>query len=710
MKIKITLPGKNKNNPPAAVSPEEIASGAPTEKDQAPKPQFKSAGSTSAETLAKGMVDVKDIIAPSAIEVDFDHIKVGNYFFRTLFVSGYPRFVGANWLSPLINFDHSLQMSMFYYPISSKGVLDDLRRKIGEMEATVGSDQDQGKVLDPGVVAALEDAKSLQEQLVKGVERFFQFSFYITIPAENLAELNAVTSRVEATLGSLMIISKHATLQMEQGFQSTIPTCLDKLMITRNMDTTSLATTFPFTSSELSANEGVLYGINEHNGSLVIFDRFSLENANSVVFAKSGAGKSYMVKLEILRSIMFGADIITIDPEAEYERLSEALGGDYVRFSPSSPAKINPFDLPQIVSDENELALKILSLHGLFKIIFGDLTTSQEALLDRALLDTYKMKGITQDPATQHREPPLMGDLQQVLQQMGDPEASDLAERLERYTKGSLKGIFDQPSNIKIRNKFTCFSTRDLEDILRPIAIYIILDFIWTRVKRELKKRILVVDEAWYLMQSRDSAAFLFALAKRARKYYLGLTTITQDVQDFLSNDYGRAIVTNASIQVLLKQHPASIDQLGEVFYLSEGEKRLLLASEVGEGLFFAGANHVAIRVVASPEEHDLITTKPSELIKIRAQREEQKGNLGEVNTFGDGTANTNAPTTDLERIRAQEFRIKKEDLTNGGRVPVLGELEQPGEEKENLPLAKGLRDKIREIQIEGTQQQEKKS
>ncbi|MDP2874184.1 MAG: ATP-binding protein [bacterium] len=716
--MKIRLPFGKKSAPPATAQTAGAAAAEP------PKPQYKS-GETAAEVLAKGMVDVKDIIAPSAIEVDFDHIKIGNYFFRTIFISGYPRFVGANWLSPIINFDHTLQTAMFYYPISSKGVLDDLRRKIGEMEATIGSDQDQGKVLDPSVVAALEDARSLQEQLVKGVERFFQFSFYITIPAETLEELNAVTRRVEATLGSLMIISKHATLQMEQGFQSTIPTCLDKLMITRNMDTTSLATTFPFTSSELSANEGVLYGINEHNGSLVIFDRFSLENANSVVFAKSGAGKSYMVKLEILRSLMFGADVIVIDPEAEYERLSEALGGDYIRFSPSSPAKINPFDLPQVISDENELGLKILSLHGLFKIIFGDTTTGQEALLDRALIATYQMKGITQDPATQNREPPVMSDLYKVLVEMGDPEALDLAEKLERYTKGSLKGIFDQPSNIKIKNKFSAFSTRDLEDVLRPIAIFIILDFIWTRIKRELKKRILVVDEAWYLMQSRDSAAFMFALAKRARKYYLGLTTITQDVQDFLNNDYGRAIVTNASIQVLLKQHPASIDQLGDVFYLSEGEKRLLLASEVGEGLFFAGANHVAIRVVSSPEEHALVTTKPSELLKMKAEREKGGFSLGETNKFEEGS-NPPAPppvatttvaaapppppdavVSDLERIRQREFGLKPEDLTNkrGAPPPVAVANGQPTKEGGNQwPLQNNLRERIRGIQGESSE------
>lgn len=576
-----------------------------------------------AQTLAEGQVKVQDVIAPSALEVDFDFTKVGETYLRTLFVTGYPRFVGANWLAPIINFDHTLDISMFYYPVESKGVLDDLRRKIAEMEATIEEAQKKGKVVDPAVQAALEDAKALQDQLVKGIERFFQFSFYITIPAKSLEELDQVTRRVESTLGSLMLLSRHATLRMEEGIQSTVPTCLDKLQVKRNMDTTSLATTFPFTSSNLTANEGILYGINEHNGSLVIFDRFTLENANSVVFAKSGAGKSYMVKLEALRSLMFGTEIIVIDPEREYEALANAIGGEYITFSPASPAKINPFDLSATYEEgENELALKILSLHTFFKVMIGELSPTEDALLDRALIETYRRKGISQDPATHTREAPLLTDLYEVLGGMegGKP----LADRIEQYVVGSLKGIFDQPTTVDIRNTFTVFSTRDLEDKIRPIAMYVILDFIWTRIRRELKKRILIVDEAWYLMQHPDSAAFMYSIAKRARKYYLGLTTITQDVADFLRSDYGKAIVTNSSIQVLMKQHPAAIDEVAQTFYLSEGEKRLLLAANVGEGLFFAGASHVAIQVVASPEEHPLATSSPKEILAIKEKVEKE--------------------------------------------------------------------------------------
>jgi len=577
-----------------------------------------------ANELGRGMVSIQDVVAPGAIEVDFDYLKIGNKYFRALFVAGYPRFVSANWLAPLINFDHSLDVAMYIYPVEGKGVLDDLRRKMAEMEAEIQTDIERGRIVDPATQAKLEDARVLQEQLVKGAERFFQFGLYITIPADSLEELDQASKQIASTLGSLLIISKHATLQMEDGFKATIPTCVDRLMITRNMDTTSLATTFPFTSSELTANEGIMYGINEHNDSLIIFDRFTLENANSVIFAKAGAGKSYLVKLEVLRSLIFGTEIIVIDPEAEYKALSEAVGGEYITFGFQSQAKINPFDLSAVYEEgENQLGLKILSLHSLFKVIMGQLNPTEEAVLDRALILTYKMKGITPEPATQKNEPPLMEDLYKALRGMEEPQASLLADRIEKFVKGSFIGIFDQRSNVDIKNPFTVFSIRDLEDVLRPIAMFIILDYIWTKIKREMKKRILVVDEAWHLMKYPDSASFLYSIAKRARKYYLGLTTITQDVEDFLTSDYGKAIVTNSSLQILMKQSVAAIDKVAQVFYLSEGEKQLLLSADIGEGIFFAGPNHVAIRVVASPEEHRLITTKPSELLEMARQKQQ---------------------------------------------------------------------------------------
>lgn len=566
--------------------------------------------------LSQGTTNVKDIIAPEAIEVDFSDIKINDTYYRTLFVAGYPRFVNANWLSPLINFPHSLSISMFIYPVDGKGVIEDLRRKIAEMEAELQGDIQRGKIINIDTQVKLEDARSLQEQLAKGAERFFQFGLYITIRDDKKDVLDRVTNHIKSALGALLIVAKTASLQIEDGFKTTLPTGLDKLKINRNMDTTSLATTFPFTSSELTQNEGLMYGINEHNDSLVVFDRFSLENANMVVFAKSGSGKSYMVKLEILRSLLFDTEVIVIDPEDEYRKLSTALSGTYIDFSFGSPNRINPFELPQLTEpDENELAMKIISLHSLLKIMMGDMNPQEEALLDRALVMTYQMKGITRDPATHVNEPPLMEDLYKVLNGMEEGVARGLADRLEKYVKGSFQGIFSQKSNVNFGNQLTVFGIKNLSDELRPTAIFIILDYIWTKVKRDLKKRLLVVDEAWYLMKSEDSATFLYSIAKRARKYFLGLTTITQDVEDFLKSDHGKAIVSNSSIQVLMKQSSSAIEKLAAVFFLSQGERHLLLTAEVGEALFFAGQNHVAMKVVASPEEHGLITTNPQEIL-----------------------------------------------------------------------------------------------
>lgn len=562
------------------------------------------------------LLSLQDAIAPTEVEIDFGHIKLGPTYNRSFFASGYPRFVEANWLDPLISFEHSLTVSMFIYPTQSRGILDDLKHKIAEMEATIQTDMERGKEIDPAVEVALDDARALQEQLVKGSERFFQFSLYVTVPAQSLEDLNNTSKLVESTLGSLSITVHPATLEMEDGFNSTLPLGRDSLYLPHNMDTTSLATTFPFTSSSLTSKEGILYGINAHNDSLIIFDRFSQENANMVVFAKSGAGKSYMIKLEALRSLMFGTEIIVIDPEREYEQLAKAVGGDYINFGTNSPVKINPFDLSQIANpDEDELGRKILTLTGFLKLVLGDLTATEAALLDHSLTTTYRLKGITNDPATQNKTPPLMEDLYKVLVGMESAEAVSLASRLERFIQGSLSGIFSSHSNVNISNQMTVFSVRDLPDQLRPLAMYLILDYIWTKIRSTLRKRVLIVDEAWYMMKSPDSASFLVEMCKRARKYYLGVTTITQDVEDFLGEDRGKEIIANSSLQVLLKQAPASIEKIGQTFNLSQGEKRLLLAAGVGQGLFFAGNVHVAMSVISSPQEHQLVTTNPEEVM-----------------------------------------------------------------------------------------------
>jgi len=579
-----------------------------------PKPAHQKPHIESVQDALEAGMDPIDIISPSRIELNFSDMQMNDIFFRTIFVAGYPRFVNPGWMNPIINFDHSLDMSFHIYPVQAREVLEELRRKITEMEAELSTDVQRGKIVNPGTEAKLEDAKMLQDMLVKGSERFFEFSFYITIPAISIEELNNITKRVESTLSSVLIISKTAALDMEKGFVSTAPFGRDPLSITRNMDTTSLATTFPFTTAELSSDTGVLYGINPQNDSFIIFDRFELENSNMTVFATSGAGKSFFVKLESVRSLMLGTEVIVIDPENEYKAIAEAVGGEYINFSASSVAKINPFDLTQVYEEgENQLGLKILTLHSLFKVIMGELNATQEALLDRALINAYRAKGVTQDPDTQKKEPPLIEDLYKALIGMETTDALDLAARIEKFVKGSYMGVLDHHTTIDIKNKFTVFSVRDVEDAIRPIIMFTILDYIWTKVRRDVKRRLLIVDEAWHMMRYQDSAQFMWGIAKRARKYYLGLTTITQDVEDFLSHDIGKAVVTNSALRLLLKQSPAAIDRIAEVFYLSQGEKQLLLAAAVGEGILFAGPHHAPIKVVASPEEYKFVTTKPQD-------------------------------------------------------------------------------------------------
>jgi len=559
--------------------------------------------STAANVVANGTVSIADIIAPSFVEVDFNHIKIDERFYKTIYVVGYPRYVSANWLYGLITFDHPLYISMYVYPTESKNVLEELKRKIGEMEATIDNDIKDGKVVDPTVQVALDDALALQSELAKGAERFFQFGLYITIPADSKEELDQLSKQVESVLASLLVISRPATLEMEEGFKSTLPMFYDKLSVWRNMDSTSLAMTFPFSTASLTRNEGILYGVNQHDSSLMIFDRFTLENANSVILGKSGGGKSFMVKLEALRLLSMDVDVIIVDPENEYKKLAESVGGEFVEFSVKSKYKINPFDLVKDSKEPDELQNKILDLHSLMRVMMGDLTPSQDALLDRALVAVYQQKGITQESSTFKNESPLLEDLFKVFLGMETAESKELAGRLEKYVKGSAAGIFNERSNFDIKNKFTVFGIRDLEENLRPVAMYIVLDYIWNTVRRTRKKRILIVDEAWYLMKNKDSGAYLFSFAKRSRKYLLGLTTVTQDVEDFIATNEGRAIITNSSLQILLKQSTASVDAISKTFFLTGGERHFLISSGVGEGLFFAGQSHVGFKVIASDDE-----------------------------------------------------------------------------------------------------------
>ncbi|HNT29347.1 MAG TPA: DUF87 domain-containing protein [bacterium] len=585
--------------------------------------------------VQEGMSTIKDIIAPPSIELNTSYFKVGETYFRTLFVSNYPRYVTTNWLSPLINFNADISISLYQYPIDSKSVMEDLKRKIAQMEASWQINQEKGLVKDPELETALQDAHNLRDAIQRGEEKFFQFGLYMTLSGKSVEELDSVCQKVEAMLGGMLIYTKTTMVQMEQGFKTTIPLCNDHIQVIRNMDTSALSSTFPFTSSDLTTNEGILYGLNRHNNSLVIFDRFKLENANSVIFAKSGAGKSYTVKLEALRYLMIGTEILIIDPEREYKALCESVGGTYINISLNSKTHINPFDMPKVDTGDSEagdeLRSKVISLLGLFNILLGELTNKEESLLDRALLDVYRQKGIVSDPATYSNPPPIMGDLYELLKTM--PGAESVVEKMEKYVHGSMAGVFNMPTNVELDSKFIVFDIRDLEELLRPMAMFTILEFIWNRVRAERRRRLLLVDEAWIMMQHEDSARFLFGLAKRARKYWLGLTTITQDVDDFLGSSYGKAIVTNSSMQILLKQSTAAIEKIAQVFNLTEGEKYLLLECDVGEGLFFAGQNHVAIKIIASYIEDQIITTDPEKIAKREQDKKDLEAELSGVAT-----------------------------------------------------------------------------
>ena len=574
----------------------------------------------------QGITTLRDLISPSSIEIQSDHFRLGTKYGRTIYVYGYPRTLSTGWLSPLINIDEVLDISIYIYPVDTTVVMKNLRKKVTQLEADISLNAEKGRIRNPETDAAIQDAEELRDQLQLGYEKFFRFGLYVTLWADSLDELNYVQHKIETMFGQLMIFSKVATSQQEQGMNTTMPMATDQLQIRRNMNTSAISTSFPFTSADLTQVRGILYGVNMHNQGLVIFDRFTLENANLVVFAKSGAGKSFAVKLEAIRSMMMGTEIVIIDPENEYQKLSDAVGGSYVRLSLNSDVRINPFDLPKVIDSEDAsdaLRANLVTLHGLFRLMLGgtqigpngqpisSLSANEEADLDQALIDTYARAGITSDPLTHQSTPPTIINLYDTLAHMGG-SGPQLAQRLRKYATGTFAGIFSQQSNIDINNQMVVFNIRDLEDELRPVAMYIVLNHIWNIVRAKQKRRILIVDEAWQLMKYDDSANFLFSLAKRARKYYLGLTTITQDVEDFMSNKMGRAIVMNSSMQLLLKQSAAAVDVLSDVFKLTEEERKRLSSFPIGHGLFFAGQNHVHIQIVASDTETSLISTNPT--------------------------------------------------------------------------------------------------
>lgn len=577
------------------------------------------------EIYQAGILELQDVVAPSALEITPKSLSLGEKMARSFFVISYPRFLTTGWFAPIINLDKVFDVSIFVHPMDTTTVLRKFQKKVAEVESQISIRQEKGLVRDPMLDTAYSDLEFLRDRLQQAQEKMFEVGLYITIYGNTRDDIDKAESEIRSILEARLVYLKPALFQQEQGFKSAIPIAKDELFVHSKLNSSPLSSIFPFVSFDLTSDRGILYGINRHNSSLVLFDRFSLENYNSVVFAKSGAGKSYMTKLEIVRSLMFDADVIVIDPEREYEYLAETTGGRYFNISLSSSHHINPFDLPTPREDENPgdvLRNQIITLVGLFRIMMGGLTPEEDAIIDRAITETYALKDITAESDFTNIEPPLLSDFELVLSGMEGSES--LVQRLSKYTRGTWAGFINRPTNVDMNKRFVVFSIRDMEDDLKPVAMYLVTHHIWNAVRKNLRKRLLIIDEAWWMMKSEDTASFLFSIAKRGRKYYLGLATITQDVADFLGSPYGRAMITNSSIQILLRQSPTSIDVIQETFKLSDEEKYLLLESDVGEGIFFAGLKHVAIKVIASYTEDQIITSDPSQILAIKKAKQEK--------------------------------------------------------------------------------------
>ncbi|MDA8611261.1 conjugal transfer protein TraC [Candidatus Pacebacteria bacterium] len=582
------------------------------------------------EIYEAGVLELQDVIAPSALKVTPREINLGDKIVRSFFVISYPRYLSDSWFSPIINMDRVFDISIFVHPIDTATVLRQFKKKVAEVQSQIHAREEKGLVRDPVLDTAYQDLEILRDNLQQAQEKIFDVGLYISIYADSKDELDKFESELKSILEAKLVYVKPALFQQQEGFQSVIPTAQDILGVHSKLNSSPLSSLFPFISFDLTSDKGILFGINRHNSSLVLFDRFSLENYNSVTFAKAGSGKSYMTKLEILRTLMFDTDVIVIDPEREYEFLAEASGGRYFNIALTSDHHINPFDLPPARDDESPgdiLRSNIVNLVGLFRLMLGGLTPEEDAIVDKAISETYALKDITPDSDFSNIEPPLLSDFEYVLSGMEGGEG--IAQKLSKYTHGTWAGFINKPTNIDINKRFVVFSLRDMEDELKPVAMYLVTHFIWNAVRKELKKRLFVIDEAWWMMKSEDTASFLFGLAKRGRKYFLGMATITQDVEDFLRSPYGMPIITNSSIQMLMKQSPTAIDMIQQTFNLTEEEKYLLLESDVGEGIFFAGIKHIAIKVIASYTEDQIITSDPSQVLQIKKAKEELKASGG---------------------------------------------------------------------------------
>ncbi len=576
------------------------------------------------EAISNSLLTITDVIAPSAIQVAPRHINISGKLARTFYAVAYPRYLNDGWLEPILNMEKELDVSIMIHPIDTAETLKKFQKKVAEVQSQINIRAERGEVRDPQLEAAYRNLEDLRDKLQQAEERLFNVGLYITIYADDEAKLNKMENDIRGNLDSKMVYIKPALFKQEEGMKSMFPTATDELLVHSKFNSSPLSSFFPFTSFDLTSDNGILYGINRHNSSLVLFDRFSLTNYNSVTFATSGAGKSYSLKLEILRSLMFGTEVIVIDPEREYEYLAEATGGRFFNISLSSEHHINPFDLPPPGDDESPadvLRSQIIHLVGLFRLMLGGLTAEEETVVDLAIRETYALKDITENTNFSNLEAPLLTDFEMVLAGMNG--SASLISRLQKYTSGTWAGFMNQPTNVDINQKFVVFSLRDMEDEMKTIAMFIITNYIWAAIRRRLVKRLMVIDEAWWMMKSEDTASFLFSLAKRGRKYFLGIATITQDVDDFLRSPYGVPMITNSSLQFLMKQSPTAIDNIQRTFNLTDEEKFLLLESEVGEGLFFVGLKHVAIKVIASYTEDQIITSDPNQIMKIKQARRE---------------------------------------------------------------------------------------
>ncbi|MBI5456228.1 DUF87 domain-containing protein [Candidatus Kaiserbacteria bacterium] len=646
------------------------------------------------EIYHTGVLDLQDVIAPHALRISPRELDLGEKIARTFFVISYPRFLTTGWFAPIINMDKVIDISIFIHPMDTNEMLRKFQKKVAEVQSQISTREEKGMVRDPMLDTAYADLEHLRDSLQQAQEKIFEVGLYLTLYGSSREEVDKIESEVRSILESRLVYIRPALFQQEQGFRSVLPTATDELNVHTKLNSAPLSSVFPFISFDLTSDRGILYGINRHNSSLILFDRFSLENYNSVTFAKSGAGKSYTTKLEILRSLMFDTEVIVIDPEREYEYLAETVGGRYFNISLSSEHHINPFDLPIAREDENPgdiLRNNIITLVGLFRIMLGGLTPEEDAIIDKAITETYALKDITAESNFAAVEPPLLSDFELVLSGM---EGSDsLVQRLSKYTKGTWSGFMNRPTNVDMKKKMIVFSVRDMEDDLKPVAMYIITHHIWNTVRKELRKRLLVIDEAWWMMRSQDTASFLFSVAKRGRKYYLGISTITQDVSDFLNSPYGIPMITNSSIQLLLRQSPTSVDLVQQTFKLSDEEKYLLLESDVGEGIFFAGLKHVAIKVIASYTEDQIITSDPSQILAIRkAKQDLAQSREDELNASG-APSQTVAPQTREASAILQDAKLPTEkeqphaapgaDTAPQGGSPILNAasiLERPGD------------------------------